>query len=620
MTSRALNKSKPGAISASPAEPNPRTQGTTPRQPPPRDDGADWGLLKKLLAYVVGYKRLLVISFLLYPLTAATVILPPYLISQVFDRHIPAADISGVQWFMFFYLAALVVEYGTGFASQFAMSVLGQRAMRDVRRDAFAHVQRLPASYFDRNPIGRVLTRLTNDVEALAEVFATGAVTVIGDIITVIAVVGMMLWLDVKLTLFSFIVVPPLLLLTIVFRRYARPAFRGIRRHLSRINAFLAEHIAGMEVVQSFAQEGRTQTEFNALNTAYRDANHRAILFDALLFSMVEAIGTAAVAAVVWYGADDLGAGLIGAGTVVAFIQLIRRFFIPIRDLSTKYTMIQSAFAAAERVFEILEEPIPIADTGPTRPIDKLEHGITMKKVWFSYQQETAKKTSEWVLRGVDLHIAKGEHVALVGATGSGKTTILKLLNRTYDIDEGHILIDGVDILEYDLQSLRRLFAVVLQDVYLFSGTVLDNLMFAADVSRADVTRAAEAVRAAEFINRLPQGYDTPVQGLNSNFSAGERQLLAFARALAKNPEVLVLDEATSNVDTETESRIQTAMDTLLEGRTAIIVAHRLSTIRKADRIIVLQHGGVVESGNHRTLMARGGLYSRLLELQFAES
>ncbi len=595
--------------------------------PTPESESGDWTLLKKLLRYIGRYRSLLLLSFCLYPLTAAAVILPPYLVSQVIDRFIPARDLDKVQLFMGLYLCALLLEYASGFAAQFAMSVLGQRAMRDVRKDAFTHVQRLPARYFDRNPIGRVLTRLTNDVEALAEIFSTGAVTVISDMVTVVAVVGMMLWLDPKLTLLSFIVVPPLVILTVVFRVFARRAFRSIRKQLARINAFLAEHIAGMEVVQIFGQEQRTRNELMGLNADYRDSTHQAILFDALLFAVVEAIGTAAIATIIWYGSDDLGSGLVGAGTLVAFIQLIRRFFIPIRDLSTKYTMIQSAFAAAERVFEVLEEPIPtdVGNGENARTITHLERSIKMKKVWFAYQDENLEKEfnahdPNWVLRGIDIEIEKGEHVALVGATGSGKTTILKLLNRSYEVSRGEVFIDDVDIRDYSLQSLRRLFAVVLQDVYLFSGTILDNLMFAEGVTREDVKRAAEAVRAAEFIDRLPEGYDTKVKELGSNFSAGERQLLAFARALAKNPEILVLDEATSNVDADTESRIQSAMDTLLNKRTAIIVAHRLSTIRKADRILVMQRGEVVESGTHEALVRQGGLYSRLVELQFSQN
>jgi len=580
--------------------------------------GADLALTRRLFSYVGKHKHLFILSLLLYPITAATVILPPYLVQIILDELIPAGDLQRLAWYCSAYLGAVGIEYVTGFASQFAMSVLGQRAMVTLRTELFAHVQRLPAAFFDKNPIGRLLTRLTNDVEALGEVFATGAVTVIGDIISITAVVGMMLWLNVKLTLFSFLVVPPLVLLTVTFRVFARRAFRAIRRHLARINTFLNEHINGMAVVQLFRQQARTEAEFDRLNIDYRDANRSAILFDALLFSVVEAIGTAAVAAMIWYGAADLTSGTLGAGVLVAFIHLIRRFFVPIRDLSTKYTVLQSAFAAAERIFGLLDEPRTIVSAAAAKKISEVDDGIAFEDVWFSYRPDPTD--ADWVLRGINLKVKRGEKVALVGATGSGKTTILKLLNRSYDVTKGNIAIDGTDLRALDLQSLRRLYAVVLQDVFLFTGTVLDNLIFADDITAEAVRNAASSVQAHDFIERQPKGYDTQVRESGVNFSAGERQLLAFARALARDPQVLILDEATSNVDSETEARLQNALETLLEGRTALIVAHRLSTIRKVDRIVVLQQGQIIEEGNHDELMAHGGIYSKLVELHFEEA
>jgi ATP-binding cassette subfamily B protein len=357
------------------------------------------------------------------------------------------------------------------------------------------------------------------------------------------------------------------------------------------------------------------------LNRAYRDANRSAILFDALLFSIVEAIGTAAVAALLWFGSGDLATGAIGAGTFIAFVQYIRRFFVPIRDLSTKYTVLQSAFAAAERVFVLLDEPVPIASPADAAPLGRFSREVALKDVWFAYRDEPGD--ADWVLRGVNLHVRRGEKVALVGATGSGKTTVLKLLSRSYDVQRGVVTVDGVDTRSVRLDELRRLFAVVLQDVFLFSGTILDNLSFAAGddpEEAARVRQAAEAVRADEFIRRLPRGYDTAIRELGSNFSAGERQLLAFARALARDPEILVLDEATSSVDSETESRIQEALDVLLADRTAIVVAHRLSTVRKMDRILVMHHGRVVEEGDHETLLRAGGTYAKLAQLQFQDT
>lgn len=573
---------------------------------------ADAGILRRLLGYLAAHKKLFAVALLLYPLDALAVVLPPYLVRQILDVAVPSGDARLVNWLALAYVGALSLEFMSGFASQLAMSVLGQRAMRSLRSDLFAHVQRLPPSYYDRTPVGRLVTRLTNDVESLGELFASGAVTVLADVVVLIAVVSMMFYLNVELTLVSFLVVPPLVGLALIFQRFARRAFNAIRKQLARINAFLSEHLSGMSIIQAFGQQARTQREFENLNLRFRNANRQAILFDSLLFSLVEAIGTCAVAAMIWYGAMDMAAGAIGAGTLVAFIQYIRRFFVPIRDLSTKYTIWQSGLAASERIFEVLDEPVVVGSSVDAVRKSSLRDAVELRHVWFSY-----KETGEWILRDVDLTIRRGEHVALVGATGSGKTTILKLLNRLYDVQRGAVLVDGTDVRELHLDDLRRLFAVVLQDVHLFSGTIMENLAFADGVTEQDVRGAARAVQADAVIEKLPAGYAQPVQTGGANFSAGERQLLAFARALAVNPEVLVLDEATSNVDSETEARIQSALDVLLRERTAVVVAHRLSTIRKMDRIVVIHQGQIVEQGDHASLMARDGFYKRLVEAQF---
>jgi ATP-binding cassette subfamily B multidrug efflux pump len=578
---------------------------------------ADWKMFKRLLVHVTRDKKLLLFAMFAYPLDALSAILPPFLVRQILDVAIPKHDSRLLMWLCGAYLATLFLEYASGFASLYSMGILGQRGMQSLRSELFRHVQRLPASFFDRNPIGRTLTRLTNDVDALSDVFATGAITVIADVLTICAVVGMMLWLDVRLTLLAFLVVPPLVVTAAIMQRFARISFREVRRHIARINAFLAEHISGMGVVQTFRQEVRTTKEFEGLGHEFRTATRDAIFYDAVLFAVVEAIGTAAVAVLIWFGAVDMTTGIVGAGTLVAFVQYIRRFFVPIRDLSTKYTVLQSAFASAERIFQLLDEPVTIASDSDAVPMQPVEREVALEDVWFAYREP--REDSDWVLRGVSLKVRKGERVALVGATGSGKTTILKLMTRFYEPQKGRVTVDGVDIRDLELTSLRRAFAVVLQDVHLFSGTVMENLSFGADTSAEQVRAAAKLVQADDFVAKLEKGYDTPVAEWGSNFSAGERQLLAFARAMVVDPQVLVLDEATSNVDTETEARIDHALDVLLKGRTSIIVAHRLSTVRKVDRIVVLQRGQIVEEGSHAQLMGREGLYRRLVELQFEQ-
>ena len=577
---------------------------------------SDWSYVRRLLGYMMAHKRWFFLSLFLYPLSALSIVVPPYLVQQILDVAIPARDMDLFYVLAIVYLAAVAGEYITGFMSQLSMSILGQRSVLSLRTELYAHVQKMSASFFDRNPIGRTLTRLTNDTESLAEVFATGAVTILADVVVLIGIVSAMLLMDVKLTLFAFITLPVLVALVVFMQRKARVAFRSVRALLARINAFLAEHLSGMSVVQAFVQQERTSDEFEDLNRQYRDANRDAILVDSALFSIVEALGTFTVAILIWLGAVDLSTGAVGAGTLVAFIQYIRRFFIPIRDLSAKFTMLQQAFAACERIFGLLDEPVELKEKPGAPAVSGLKDTISLKDVSF-YYKENENGEPDWVLRNVNLSFKRGEHVALVGPTGSGKTTILKLLNRLYDVQRGAVEIDGQDIKALELSSVRKIYAVVLQDVFLFAGTIMENLSLGGLVSEAAVKRAAKAVQADGFIMRQPNGYETEVQELGSNFSAGERQLLAFARALALDPEVLVLDEATSNVDSVTEEKLQLALETLLKDRTAIVVAHRLSTIRESDRIIVLKHGEVEDQGTHDELMARPGLYQKLAKLHF---
>ncbi len=573
----------------------------------------DWQMVQRLWRYLGAQPGRFAAALCLYPLNSLCVILPPYLIKTIFDEAIAQHDRHRLVVLSIAYLVVLVLEYVTGFASEYSLSVLGQRAMFALRRDIFAHVQRLPIGFFDRQPLGRTLTRMTTDVEALAEVFSTGAITILSDLLTIVGVVAMMLRIDVHLTAFAFLVVPPLVLVAAFFQRYARQAFGSIRKHIARINAFLAEYLSAMAVVQIFGQQRRTADQFEGLNDDFRRANQQAIFFDAALYAIVEAIGTCAIAALLAYGAFHLEGGALRAGVMVAFIQYIRRFFVPVRDLSTKYTVLQSAFAAAERILGLLDEK-PFAPLNQGFRLAAMQQGLELRDVHFAYAAEPTE--ADFILKGLNLTLHRGERLALVGATGSGKTTVLKLLNRFYDPQRGAVLIDGVDAREVRLHDLRRLFAVVQQDVQLFSGTVLENVAFC---ERIDVTAARRALRdvgAEAMLARLPRGEDTHVFEQGSNFSAGERQLLALARALALDPEVLVLDEATSNIDSDTEQRIQAALDLLLRDRTAVVVAHRLSTIEKMDRIVVMDGGRILQQGSHAELMQRGGAYRDLVEVQ----
>jgi ATP-binding cassette, subfamily B, multidrug efflux pump len=582
---------------------------------------SDRVLIKRLFTYLWAHRLLLFLTLSLYPLMALSVALPPMWVREILDHVIPERNLDALWLYGGLYFGALILEYGTGVVAQFTMSVLGQRAMRKLRHELFDKVLHLPASFFDRYPVGRTLTRLTNDVDALGEMFTSGAISIVGDLITLSFLIVSMLLLDARLTLLAFLVVPPMVAISFVFRIYARRAFRLIRYHLSQINVFLAEHISAMGVVQSFNQQERTCLEFAVLNRDYRDKNRSAILLDAMLFAIVEAIGTTATAAVLWFGSQDFTKGVLGAGTLIAFAHYIRRFFVPLRDLSTKYTILQSAFAAAERIFTLYDEPILIQSPKSPIVLSKLQDALGFDEVWFRYPKtvpnpdDEGPKVNPWILKGFNLRIKHGESVALVGHTGCGKSTLLKLLNRSYDVNRGRVWLDGDDIRDHNLEHLRKLFTIVMQDIYLFKGSVRDNLLLGADVSEEDMVDAARAVQAHRFIEQLPRGYDTQVEPLGSNFSVGERQLLAFARAMLSNAPILMLDEATSHVDSATETCIQEAMDVLLESRTSVVVAHRLSTIQKADRIIVLSQGQIVEEGNHTALMTHNGAYRQLVDL-----
>jgi len=490
--------------------------------------------------------------------------------------------------------------------------------MQDIRLQLFSHVQRLSTSFFDRTPTGSLVTRLTNDVEVLGEMFAAGIITVVGDLLLLAGIVGVMLWMNLKLSLVTFTVLPLLFWITFTFRRRMRGAFRQVRARLANLNTFLSESINGMALVQLFNRQQQEQAEFTRLNSSYRDANMPVITWDAALYAAVETLSSVAVGLLIWYGSGEILAGTLTFGALVAFIQYIEKFFAPIRDLSAKYSIMQGAMAALERLFNLLDcrEILPEAAATTTPPAvigDKSPAFIHFRDIWFAYREE------EYVLKGFGLELRRGEKVALVGETGGGKTTVTRLLSRLYDVSRGTIELDGTDLRQIPLGELRRRIGIVLQDPYLFTGTVEDNICLGDERVRPRARAAAAMVGADRFIDRLDGGYAEEVRERGNNFSVGERQLISFARALAFDPEILVLDEATASVDTESEKLIQEGLKALMAGRTTLVVAHRLSTIRDADRIVVIHRGEKVEEGDHDRLMAARGVYYRLYQLQFRE-
>ena len=527
----------------------------------------------------------------------------------------PPAGIQPITWLALLYLVAALLNGVLRFAHLLLMATTGQSAMRDLRSEVFRHIQRLHLGFFDSYPIGRLVTRATNDVENVQEMFSAGIVALITDVAMMVGFAVMLFLVDARLALMTLAVVPFMAVAAIVFRWKVREAFRSVRVKIARINAHIQETIAGMKVVQLFTREDRNFRDFDEMNAGHRDAWQRSIHYDALLFGAVELASGITIAIILW-----LGTGVAEAGVLYVFIDWMRRFFMPLRDLSAKYSVMQSSMASCERIFQLLDtepavEDLP-ADLLESRPagVEVPARGrgeVEFRGVWFAYQGE------DWVLRDLSLHVRPGGKVALVGATGAGKTTVIKLLTRLYDVTRGQILIDGVDIRDMPQQELRRRVATVLQDVFLFSGTIADNIgLGRVDISHGAIESAASAVEADRFISRLPEGYETEVRERGSNFSAGQRQLLSFARALAHGADILVLDEATSSIDSETEALVQSGIHVLLEQQTSIAIAHRLSTIRDVDRIYVLRGGELVESGSHDQLIAERGVYAELHRLQ----
>jgi len=586
----------------------------------------DLRLMMRLWRYVQPYRSTFYWSLLCLLGSSLALLAQPYLLKIAIDHYIADKDFAGVSVMALLFIAAGLAELAAFYGNYYLTMLVAQRALSDLRVDVFAHLQRLPMAYFDKNPVGRLVTRMTTDVDVVNEMFAAGALTIAMDALTLAGIVAILFHLHVKLALVTLSLMPVLVFAINFFRIRARHSYRLIRERIARINAFLQEHISGMAVVQLFGREARTFREFDRLNDSQREANHASNMYEAWLFSIVEAVSSISIAATVWYASGRIVAGVIAFGTLVAFVEYIQKFFVPIRDFSTKYAVMQSAMAAAERVFQLLDTPLP-REEGREHAPSRIAGRVDFDSVWFSYRKKGREAVPEseaiadadWVLRDVSFSVAPGETVAIVGATGSGKTTLIKLLAGFYDVQKGSVRIDGVDVREWRLEALRRSVGIVLQDVTLFSGDVAYNITLGRpDIGADRMEAAARAVHAHEFVSRLPRGYAETVRERGNNFSTGQRQLLSFARALAYDPAILVLDEATSSVDPETESLVQDAIEKLLAGRTAILIAHRLSTIERADRIVVLHHGEVREIGTHAELLARGGIYAKLHRLQFA--
>jgi len=552
-------------------------------------------------------------SLLLFPLVAVVELAQPWLLKVAIDEHILKSDWVGLTRVAGLYVAVLAVLYALRTLEAYLMQLTGQRVIHDLRETIFDHLLRLEARFFDRNPVGRLMTRVLHDVEAVSEAFTSGLFAVVADLVTLTGVVAVMLWIDWRLALVTFSLMPVLLIVATYFRLNARDAYREVRRRLARLNGFLQESLQGMTVVQLFVRERYERERFRRLNTEYRQALFGSTRWEASLYAVVEALGSIALALLIWYGSGRIVAESLTFGALVAFIQYTSRFFLPIRDLGAKYTVMQWAMASSERIFGLLDRaPAIVSPVAPRpRPARSGAPAIELDSVWFAYDRD------DWVLRDCSFRVAQGERIAIVGATGEGKTTCARLLNRSYDVRQGRVLVDGVDVREWDLASLRRHVGIIFQDSVLFAGTIEENLRLGADgaVSPADLARAIETSRAG-FVTDLPRGLAELLGERGANVSHGQRQLLAIARALVYNPAVLVLDEATSSVDPESEALIRQAMTGLLAGRTSITIAHRLSTVHAADRILVLHRGRVHEDGTHTELLRLGGLYARLYELQ----
>src|SRR5437867_2465512 len=589
----------------------------------------DARLMRRLMQYLRPYRWRVVLALALVAIVTPLELAPPKLFQVAIDRYFTPAlqgrlaqtnAWRGVEWVSVVFLLVLIFDFVAQYVQIRIMQRVGQQTMFDMRREIFGHIQRLPMNYFDRNPVGRLVTRVTTDVDALNDLFAAGVVTMINDFFLLAVMAGLLFKIDRRLALDTLAVLPGILIVTMIFRKFVRDANRRIRTAIARINAFLQEYISGMSVVQLFNRERKAVEEFEKRNRDNMLAWRDAILAYALFYPAVEFLSFATIALIYWSGGNRILSGGLTLGVLTAFTMFAQRFFRPIQDLSEKFNILQSAMAASERIFKLLDEPVLVESDPNAIPLDHPRGEIEFRNVWFSYRNVPDPAEEDWVLRDVSFRVAPGQTIAIVGHTGAGKTTLISLLLRFYDIQRGQILLDGKDIRLIELQDLRRQFGIVLQDPFLFTGTIESNIRLGTPgIDRTTVERAVDEIGLGEFMRSLPEGVGTNVNERGSTLSVGQRQLINFARALAHNPRFLILDEATSSVDTKTELQIREALDRLLSGRTALVIAHRLSTIQHADRILVVHKGRLREQGAHQELLAQRGIYYRLYQLQYKE-
>lgn len=574
----------------------------------------DSKLMKRLLGYVKPYRNYVILAILLNIVVAGLGPLRPYLTKVAVDDHIKMGDYNGLMLIAMLLIASLLFQSVIQYLLTYYTQYMGQKIIFDLRTKLFTHVQKLALRFFDKTPIGRIVTRVTNDVESLNELFSSGIVMVFSDVFIILWILGFMFFMDWQLSLVTLSVLPLLIYGTFLFRRKVREAYRDVRFHLARLNSYMQEHITGMNVVQIFNKEEEELKKFSAINADYREANVKSVFYYAVFYPSVEIISSLALALMIWYGGGEIIRNSMTIGVLFAFIQLTEMFFRPIRDLSEKYNIMQTAMASSERIFKLLDNETFVPNPAEPKEMKHVKGEIEFRDVWFAYNEDN------FVLRNLSFKINPGETVAIVGATGAGKTSIINILSRFYDIQKGEILLDGTDIRRLDKRDLRKYISTVLQDVFLFSGTIRSNISLNnPSISDDVIVEAAKRVGAHRFIMDLPNKYDEEVKEKGATLSVGQKQLLSFARALAYDPQILILDEATSSVDTETEILIQKAIEKLLVGRTAIVIAHRLSTIQNADKILVMHKGELREMGNHQELLAKRGIYYKLYQLQYKD-